>query len=189
MNSLSKIVLVMALAIGVSATRAEEAANIPDTPVPVKEHGWLQQFVGEWVTSVEVMMEPGQPPTQGKGEESARMLGGFWLIGEGKGEMEGVQGAMTSLLTLGYDAEKRKYVGTWVDSMNSYLWKYEGSVDASGKVLTLETVGPCPLKPGLVRFREVTEFRSKDHRVFTSSMQDDDGRWVTLVRADYRRKK
>ena len=90
---------------------------------------------------------------------------------------------------LGYDAEKRKYVGTWVDSMNSYLWKYEGSVDASGKVLTLETVGPSPLKPGLVRFKEVTEFRSKDHRVFTSSMQNDDGTWVTLVTADYRRKK
>ena len=189
MNTLLKIGLVIALAMTVSAIRAEDAPKIPDTPVPVKEHAWLQHFVGEWETSVQVMMEPGQPPVKGKGAETARMLGGFWVIGEGKGEMERVPGTMTSLLTLGYDAEKRKYVGTWVDSMNSYLWKYEGSVDASGKVLTLETVGPCPLKPGLVRFKEVTEFRSKDHRVFTSSMQNDDGTWVTLVTADYRRKK
>jgi hypothetical protein len=115
------------------------------------------------------------------------MLGEFWLVAEGKGEMEGMPGMM-SRLTLGFDPEKGKYVGTWVDSMNSYLWHYEGTVDATGKILTLETEGPCPMKPGLVRFREIIEFKSADHRVFTSSMQDEDRNWVQLVSAHYRRK-
>jgi hypothetical protein len=189
MRKLPKLVLIVSLFAGAIAVRAEDAQAIPDMPVPVKQHEWLHQFVGEWETAVEVTMEPGTQSMKGKGKETARMLGGFWVIGEGKGEMEGMPGPMTSLLTLGFDPDKGKYVGTWVDSMNSYLWKYEGSVDATGKVLTLETEGPCPMKPGLVRFKEVTEFKSRDHRVFTSSMQGDDGKWVTMVTADYRRKK
>ena len=187
MRSLPKLRLSALFLLGMVALLAEDAATF-DMPMPVKQHEWLQQFVGEWDTAVEVQMEAGKPPMKGRGTEVVRRLGGFWVVGEGSGEMEGMPGTMMSLLTLGYDTAKGKYVGTWVDSMNSYLWKYEGSVDSSGKVLTLETEGPCPLKPGLVRFKEVTEFRTKDHRVFTSSMQDDDGKWVIMVRADYRRK-
>lgn len=59
-------------------------------PPPVKEHAWLQQLVGEWESETEVFMEPGKPPMKGKGSEAARMLGGFWLVGEGKGEMMGM---------------------------------------------------------------------------------------------------
>jgi hypothetical protein len=166
---------------------AEDNA-LPQMPPPVKQHEWLQQFVGEWEAEVEVTMEPGKPPIRGKGREHTRMIGGFWVVAEGKGEMEGTPGTISSLLTLGYDSNANKFVGTWIDSMNSYLWKYEGKLDATRKVLTLETEGPCPLKPGLVRFREVIEFKSKGHRVFTSSMLGDDGRWVTMVTADYRRR-
>ena len=82
-----------------------------------KEHEWLQKFVGEWESAVEVTMEPGKPPMKCKGIESTRMLGGFWVVGEATGKMEGVPGTMTSLMTLGYDPQKSKYVGTWVDSM------------------------------------------------------------------------
>jgi hypothetical protein len=55
---------------------------------------------------------------------------------------------VTSVLTLGYDADTKKYVGIWIDSFNSYLWKYEGTVNAAANALTLETEGPCPMAPG-----------------------------------------
>jgi hypothetical protein len=164
------------------------AQEIPAMPAPVKEHQWLQQFVGDWESEVEIHMDPAQPPLKSKGSETVRALGGFWIVGEGKGEMMGMP--YTHLLTLGYDPAQQKYVGTWVDSNTSLLWKYVGEVDATGKILTLEAEGPCPLRPGtLSKFRDVTEFKSADHRVFTSSMLGEDGKWMTMVKGSSTRKK
>jgi hypothetical protein len=93
-----------------------------------------------------------------------------------------------SVLTLGYDPQKQKYIGSWVDSMTSHMWKYEGTVNAAGNILTLDTEMPCG--PGKVsKFKEVTEFKSADHRLFTSTMQGEDGEWRVAVRVNYRRKK
>ena len=178
----------IAVLMTVAGVCADDSVRTEILP-PVKQHEWLQQFVGEWNVEVEVTTEPGKPPIRGKGTESTRMLGGFWVVAEGEGEMDGTPGTIRSLLTLGYDSNAKKYVGTWIDSMNSYLWKYEGKLDAARKVLTLETEGPCSLRAGLVRFREVTEFPSKDHRLFTSLMLGEDGRWVKMVTAHYRRKR
>ena len=162
-------------------------AQAPDMPKPVKEHEWLQQFVGEWNSEFEIFHDPSQPPIKGKGTETSRAIGGFWVVGEGNSEMMGMK--FSSLLTLGYDPDKKKYVGTWIDSMASYLWKYEGTVDATGKILTLETEGPCPMRPGPVKYKEVTEFKDKDTRVFTSSIVETDGKLTPMVRVTSTRKK
>ena len=115
-------------------------AQVPPMPEPTKEHEWLKQFVGEWESELEAFMEPGKPTVKSKGTEVCRAIGGLWVIGEGKTDMGGM--TYSHLLTLGYDPEKKKYIGTWIDSMLNYMWKYEGTVDAAGKVLTLESEGP-----------------------------------------------
>jgi hypothetical protein len=188
-NIMKLITLAVVAAALFTGTTALSAQEMPKMPEPTKEHIWLQQFVGEWETEAEITMDPSQPPMKGKGTESVRALGGFWVVGEGTGTMEGMPGTMKSVLTLGYDPAAKKYIGSWIDSMTSTYWKYEGSVDASGKTLTLDTEGPCPMKPGLVKFKEVTEFKDKDHRVFTSSILGDDGKWTKMVTVNYRRKK
>jgi hypothetical protein len=92
------------------------------------------------------------------------------------------------MLTLGYDARKGKYVGTWIDSMGGSLWEYEGALDATGKILTLETEGACPTTPDtLTRFREEIELKGPDRRHFTSFMLGDDGQWITAITIDYTR--
>ena len=155
-------------------------------PAPAKEHEWLQKFVGEWEAEVEVFMEPGKPPMKMKGFNRDRMLGGLWLISEGGNDSMPYQ----FLLTLGYDPQKKKYVGSWTDTMTSYLWRYEGTVNAEGNILTLETEGPAPMAPEKhSKFREVTEFKTRDHRVFTSSILSDDGTWNTVLTVNARRKK
>jgi hypothetical protein len=177
--------VVVALLAAASRGRAQE---VPNLPAPQKEHEWLAQLVGEWDAEVEAVMDPSQPPIKSKGTETVRALGGFWVVAENKGDIGGLE--FTGVLTLGYSPEKKQYVGTWVDSMSNYLWTYDGSVDATGKVLTLETEGPCPMKAGETsNFREVLEIKSKDHKLFTSSIQMDDGSWFTMLTINYRRKK
>lgn len=168
------------------STPPTTCADMPDMP-PQKEHAWLQQLTGDWETEIEMCGAPDQPAMKTKGTDQVRMIGGFWLVSEGRNDAF----PYVCRLTLGYDPLKQKYVGTWIDSMSSYLWHYEGVVDAIGRRLTLETEGPFPPMPNapMTKFREVTEIKSKDHRVFTSARLAEDGQWVTCVRINFRRKR
>ena len=164
------------------------AQEAPQMPSPVKEHEWLSQFVGEWDVTSEMTVAPGAPPMKCEGTETARQIGGFWVVAELNSVVVGQP--MQALLTVGYDPEQKKYVGTWIDSMTHTLWKYEGSVDETGKILTLEAEGPNMMEPGkTAKYRDATEFKSKDHRVMTSSVQGPDGKWTVFMTANYTRKK
>jgi hypothetical protein len=155
---------------------------------PQKEHEWLQQLVGDWSFEGECIMGPDQPPMTSTGAESVRSIGGFWTQGEGSGEMPG-GGAMTSVMTLGYDPQKQKFVGTFIASMMTHLWLYEGALDASGKVLTLDAEGPGFSGDGkMAKYKDVITLNSDGHRTLTSSVQGDDGTWTQFMTAHYRRK-
>jgi hypothetical protein len=188
-------ILVATAAFGVDMEAPEMSApplpgagtNMPQLPEPQAEHAWLQKFVGEWEADIEMFKEPGQPPEKSTGTESVRPIGGFWILAEDKGVF--MDKPFTGILTLGYNPERKKYVATWVDSMVSHLWTYDGTVDATGNLLTLEAEGPCPMKGGaLAKFRETVEFQGDDHRVFTSAMQAEDGSWATMMVIHYHRK-
>lgn len=156
-----------------------------------KEHEWLKQFLGDWVFEGEGDMGPDQPPHKFSGSESVRSIGGIWIQGESQGQTP--DGSPTTMqLTLGYDPLKQRYVGTWLGSMMSYLWIYEGSVDAGGTILTLEATGPVmdgSTPPRMARYHDIYEFKSPDHRILTSQMQREDGQWQHFMTAHYRRKK
>ncbi len=171
-----------------AATAVARAQELPAQPVPQKEHEWLQQFVGEWKTEGEGTAGPGQPPLKPTGAMSARMLGGFWMVCDSKTNVQGVE--IDAVQTLGYDAEKKEYVGTWVDSMMNHMWQYHGAVDSTGKILTLEAEGPSFLLAGKKsKFRDVYEFKSPDSIVITSGMLGEDGKWVDFMTAKATRKK
>ena len=164
-----------------------KAQEAPKMPAPEKDHVWLEQLVGEWTTEMETAM-PGQPAEKCKGTETARSLGGFWMISEFKGTMPGGM-PMNGVMTLGYDPQKKKYIGTWVDSTNSHMWHYLGTLDAAGKVLTLEAEGPDMTTPGkMAKYRDVIEVKSKTERTLTSSAQGPDGKWTQFMTATIRKK-
>jgi hypothetical protein len=157
-------------------------------PLPPSEHAWLQQFVGQWDSKAEVFLEPGKPPLTWKGAELARAVGQFWVVTEST--VPFMEQRMTAMRTFGYDGRKKKYVSTSVGSFSSYLWMYEGTVDETGKVLTMEADGPAPYAPGtLCKWRDVFEFKDDDHRVFSNSVQNADGTWQVVVKVESRRNK
>lgn len=154
---------------------------------PQKEHHWLHKLVGDWSYEIEAIMEPDQPSEKSTGTESVRSLGGLWVIAEGEGEM-GEGETATTVMTLGYDPQRQRYVGTWIGSMMTYLWVYDGEMDAAERVLTLNSEGPAMAGTGkLAKYRDVIEFKSDDHRVLRSYLLGDDGEWHGFMTANYRR--
>jgi hypothetical protein len=156
---------------------------------PQKEHEWLKKLVGAWTMEGECNMGPDQPPMKSNGTETVRSLGHLWTIGEGTSEMpDGNQGNM--IMTLGYDPLKKRYVGTWIGSMMTHLWIYDGELDASGKVLSLAADGPSFTDPTkTAKYKDVIEFKNDDHRILTSHLLGEDGKWTQFMTAHYRRKK
>lgn len=98
-------------------------------------------------------------------------------------------GPFKGVVTLGYDPASGRCTGTWIDSMNNYLWTYEGSLDKAKNLLTLETEGPCPGAPGKhSKFRESLEIKGPNRKVFTSYMQSDNGEWIKMVEIEAKRR-
>ncbi len=152
-----------------------------------KEHRWLEQLLGEWTTEMEAAMEPGGPPVKHRGTESVRSLDGAWIVCEGRAEMPG-GGTGITIMTLGYDPAKQRYVGTFIGSMMTNLWIYEGELDAAGKVLTLDTEGLSFAGGGkTAKYKDTIELKSDDHRVLTSRFLGEDGTWTEFMTANYRR--
>ena len=158
-------------------------------PAPQSEHKWLQRLVGEWTFDAECSMGPNQPTMKNSGKETVRSMAGLWTIGEGSGEMpEG--GIAETVMTLGYDPQSKRFVGTFLASCMTHLWKYDGALDAAGKVLTLDTDGPSFANDGtMCKYQDIIEFISDDHRTLTSQVMGSDGKWQHFMTANYRRKK
>ncbi len=154
---------------------------------PQEEHEWLQQFVGDWTFESACVGEPGKPAEKFKGSESVKSLGGLWIVGDGKGEMpDGGTGHMQ--LTLGYDPGRRRYVGTWVGSMMTHLWIYDGALDESGRILTLSAEGPSFSGGGMMsKYQDIHAIIDEGHRTLTSRVQGEDGQWTQFMEAHYHR--
>lgn len=165
---------------------SETTQQSPMMAEPRKEHLWLQKLVGEWTYESEATMEPGKPPEKSTGTECVRSLGGLWVLCEGRGEMPGGEMA-TTLMTLGFDPQKMRFVGTWAGPMMTYLWVYDGELE---RVLTLNAEGPSMANDGTIaNYQDVIELVSDDHRMMRSRIRGDDGQWQEFMTAHYRRTK
>lgn len=154
---------------------------------PQDAHRWLNKLVGEWRYEFEAP-EGGDPPgPESTGTESVRSLGELWVIGEGTGQMPDGSPAR-SVITLGYDPQRQRFVGTWIGSMMTHMWIYDGGLDAAGRVLTLDSEGPHMTAEGkTARYQDVIEWVSDDHRLLRARMLHDDGEWRQFMVAHYRR--
>ena len=157
-------------------------------PEPQEEHHWLQGLVGEWVVEGECSMGPDQPPMKNTGRETVRSFGGLWTIGEGSLESPD-GGNCDSIMTLGFDPQTKRFVGTFIASMMAHLWPYNGTLDATGKVLTLDSEGPSFAGDGtMAKYQDIIEFLSDNHRTLSSQFLGPDGQWVPFMKAHYRRR-
>ena len=107
----------------------------------LNEHRWLQRLAGEWIATGEALMSPDQPLEKWEIPECVSGVGELWVQCVSQGEMPGC-GPVTMVMTLGYDPARKHFVGTFIGSMMTHLWIYEGDLDAGGQELTLRAEGP-----------------------------------------------
>ena len=168
-------------------TATTETPGCPGGAKPGPEHEWLHRMIGEWTCEGEATPGPGQPPVKWKATEVVRSIGGMWVMGEGTSEMPG-GGTGVTLITLGYDPGKGRYVGSFVGSMMNNIWVYEGT--RNGSVLTLDTEGPAMSgSGGMAKYQDIVEMLDDNTRTLRSVVQGPDGQWQQVMNATYRRTK
>ena len=172
-----------------SQTKEATTPEAPPQPQPQPQHRWLQKLLGEWTYEFNDPGGPDRPASKATGTETVRKIGDLWVVAEGEGEMPGA-GLHTSLMTLGFDPGKNRFVGTWIGSMMHDLWIYDGELDPTGRVLTLNSEGPSMKGDGTkARYQDVIEFKSDDHRTLTGRTLADAGAWQEFMKIDFRRRK
>lgn len=155
---------------------------------PLSEHRWLHRLEGEWQFEGASLMGPGEDREVFSGYENVRRLGDFWIVAENEIVVDGETGR--NIITLGFDAFRKQFVGTWVGSMMSALWTYRGSLDSTEKILMLETEGPSFEKEGhMAKYRDLLEMIDADTRRLQSFALSENGRWREFMNADYRRRR
>lgn len=148
------------------------------------EHRWLQQLAGTWKFVGECKTP--EVTSKQEGTQTIRRLGDLWILAEAETQMDSE--AMTSIITLGYDPDKGKFVGSFIATMMSSFWLYEGTLDADKKILPLDSEGPrMDGKPGYAKYQDEIEIVSKDEYIFRGRMRQDDGTWIEFMTTRYTR--
>jgi len=122
---------------------------------PGAHHKKLAKLAGKWTTKTKAWMEPDKPPMEGTGScEQKMILDGRYLQQEYSGEMMG--SPFTGINVLGYDNHTKKYMSTWIDSMSTGIYYFEGTASADGKTITQECSYDDPVRGPMV-WRSVTK--------------------------------
>jgi hypothetical protein len=170
-----------------TALAATPGGQQPPTPKPGPEHELLKMDVGTWDATVEIMAEPGKPPMKSKGVE-VNTLGcsGLCLITDFKGDMMGSPFHGHGVTS--WDFAKKKYVGSWMDSMSAGLNIGESTYDQAGKKWTGTMEGPDMTGKSMT-MRSVVEVKDASTRVFTLYGTGPDGKEAESMRITYKRRK
>ena len=162
------------------AAKAEEQYQ---PPKPGPEHAMLAKDVGTWKAVQKMMMDPSKPPQVSEGTQECTLIcNGLFLRSDYK--VKGTDGDFHGSSVLGYDAQRKKYTGVWVDNMDTKLYPYEGVWEAGKFNFTMEATG----QDGKPFTAKMIEERPDDNtRKFSMMMPAPDGKMFTCMEITYTR--
>jgi hypothetical protein len=154
---------------------------------PGAPHKVLASMAGTWNARMTSWMEPGGPPVESKGiSESKMILGGRFLHMDYTGDMMG--SPFTGLGVTGYDNHTKKYVSTWIDSMGTGIFFFEGTGSKDGRTITQECSYDDPIK-GPMKWRSVTRIVDDNTHEFEMFGTDRNGTEEKMMAITYNRKR
>ncbi len=132
-------------------------------------------------------MEPGKPPMEDTGTSEQKMiLDGRFLQQEFTGEMMG--SPFSGIGFMGYDNHSGKYVSTWMDTLGTAIYFFEGTASADGKTFTQKSSYDDPVQ-GPVEWRSVTRIVDDDTLEFEMYTTGKSGKEEKMAEMTYTRKK
>jgi len=159
------------------------------TPEPTDAHKVLRKDVGVWDAEIKMWMGgPDSEPMVSKGMERNRLLGGLWLVSNFSGKF-GDQEFQGHGVT-GYDPTKKKYVGTWVDTMSTHISHTESTYDAAKSEMTMMMTGIDSQSGQEMTSKATVKYIDNDQHVMTMYMKDPagDGDWIKGMEISYKRR-
>lgn len=154
---------------------------------PGEAHKKLEPFVGTWDTKVTSWMQPGGPPQESTGvSENRWTLGNRFL--EMRYEGQFMEKPFTGVGYTGYDNIKKKYIGSWMDSMGTSMMTSTGEADASGKVMTFNATMDDPITGKTVPVKQKTTITDNDHHTMEMWTPAPDGKMFKTLEIVYTRK-
>ena len=153
---------------------------------PGEPHKSLARMAGSWSVKCKSWMEPNKPPMESTGTcEQKMILDGRYLQQEFTGEMMG--SPFTGLGIIGYDNHTKKCVSTWIDSMSTGIYFFEGTASEDGKTITQESNYDDPVM-GPMKYRSVTRIVDENTLEFEMYGTDKRGKEEKMMEMTYTRK-
>jgi len=177
--------LVVSLAVS-GLVAAVAAQDMPPLPQPGPEHAVYKEAAGTWDARVESFMGPGEPMVSTGVEVNRVGCSGLCLISNFEGSFMGTKFEGHGTDT--WDPAKKKYVGSWTDSMSTGLSLTESTWDPATKTLTGYMEGP-DMTGNVVKMKSTTTMKDADHRVMEMKGPGPDGKDVLMMRITYTRQK
>lgn len=177
---------VVATAVFATAATAQQQGP-PPMPKPGPEHKILAMDVGTWDAVMEMPAAPGAPPMTSKGVEVNTIgCGGLCLITDFKGDlMPGVTFQGHGITT--WDAAKKKYVGSWMDSMSAGISRGESTYDAASKKFTGWIEGP-DTSGKVSKMKTTVEYPAPGTRVMTMWEAASDAKETQTLKITYKKR-
>jgi hypothetical protein len=136
----------------------------PSIPKPGPEHEMLKKMVGQWD------MVAGEKGQEMKGTSTYTMEhGDLWLASKVQMDLGFAKFSGSGMDS--YDANKKKFVSVWTDSMSTSPLVCEGTFDKDTKTMTLSGEGPGP-DGKMTKHTMKTVWTDDDHYTFTMTMGD-----------------
>lgn len=153
---------------------------------PGDPHQLLASMAGSWQTKTRSWMSPDQPPMESSGTcEMKMLLDGRFLEQVFSGDMMG--SPFTGIGVTGYDNHTRKYVSTWMDSMGTGIYYFEGTASPDGRTITQKAQHDDPVR-GLLTWRSVTRIVDDNTHEFEMYCADSSGSEQKMMEITYTRK-
>lgn len=154
------------------------------TPGP--QHKQMASLAGTWMTKTKSWMDPSQPPMESTGTcEQKVLLDGRFLQQECTGDMMGQK--FNGFGLMAYDNYTKKYKATWMDSMGTGLYVFEGTGSADGKTINMTSSWEDPIE-GPMKARTVTKIIDNNNQIFEMYGTGKLGKEIKMMEMTYTRK-